>query len=275
MSRLFQPTGPFTVPVDASPLIPELIAPLTLEQLKRSPIWYGNSQLSCGELFEVREHAADPNEVLFQGDLRRVNSIGANLAQGRIRVVGSVGARLGSGMSGGEITVSDDAGDWVGAGMSGGIIRIDGNVGNYAGAACIDARRGMSGGMILVQGTAGNSIGERMRSGVIAVQGVAGDGCGIGMIAGTLCLLGGAGVHLGARMKRGTILVGGDNGSSELLPPFAYSCSSHPVFLNLLFKELKQAGMTIPEAWWTANFDCFRGDGLELGLGELFFPSVR
>lgn len=274
MSRLFRPKGSFTVPVDASRLTPELIGPLTHDQVTQIPVWYGNSQVSCGDLFEIQEHPQGLDELLFEGDLRRVDSIGANLTQGQIRVTGSVGARLGAGMSGGEITVSEDAGNWVGAGMSGGTIRVAGSVGNYAGAACFDSRRGMSGGTILIQGDAGSAVGQRMRRGVIAVQGTAGDGCGTGMIAGTLCLLGGAGAHLGSGMKRGTILVGASDGTPELLPPFASACTSRPVFLDLLLKELELAGMTIPDSWRTGNFDCFRGDALELGLGEIFFPAV-
>lgn len=274
MSRLFRPKDSFTVSVDASRLTPEFIGPLTLDEVTQIPVWYGRSQVSCGDLFEIQDHPEGLGELLFEGDLRRVDSIGAKLTQGRIRVTGSVGNRLGAGMSGGEITVSGDAGDWVGAGMSGGIIRVAGNVGDFVGAACFDARRGMSGGMILIQGDAGHAVGQRMRRGVIAVQGTAGDGCGNGMIAGTLCLLGGAGAHLGSGMKRGTVLVGTWEKTPELLPPFACACSSRPVFLDLLLKELEQAGMTIPHSWRTGNFDCFRGDSLELGLGEIFFPAV-
>ncbi|HWL09743.1 MAG TPA: formylmethanofuran dehydrogenase subunit C [Planctomicrobium sp.] len=268
------------LPVDADGLLPERLGVLTSNEIARLPLPQGNRSIPCEELFEVDGTAAEDGELQIHGDCRKLKGIGAGMSTGRILVEGSAGMHLGRRMRGGEIVVTGDASDWTGAEMRSGQIRVQGSVGHHAGGAYPGSKKGMTGGRLFVHGQAGTFVGNRMRRGWIVVLRSAEDAAGAGMVAGTICLLGGchpeaAGSSLGVGMKRGTILVGDNVVSSRLPRTFSFAATARPVFLNLLMKELHEAGFTVPAEWRSAPFDCYRGDSLERGLGELFFPHTQ
>ncbi len=263
-----------SLPVDAGSLLPERIAALDTNKVAQLPLRIGNQIVSCGDLFHITGSAFKDETLIFEGNCHRLRSVGTMMSSGRIQVVGSVGMHLGHRMSGGEIHIEGNALDWAGAEMAGGQIRIEGDAGNYLGAAYPGSSRGMSGGEIFVHGSVGTFSGSRMRRGLIVVSQNAGEAAGAGLIAGSLCLLGTAGASLAAGMKRGTILVGHAVASSNLPSTFSRVGQFRPVFLNLLLKKLVQHGFSIPATWSTELFDCYRGDSLELGLGEVYFPRA-
>ncbi len=259
------------LPVDVRSLRPERLQTMTLGDIQRLPLSVGNQDVHCRDLFDVRGTAED-EQIILSGDCRRLTFIGAEMTSGTIIVESSAGAHLGARLRGGTIRVQGNAGHWAGAEMRRGTVEIQGNAGDSLGAAYPGAAKGMRGGRIFVRGQAGNEIGAGMRRGLIAIAKQVGVGAGAGMIAGTICLLGGAGTGTGLGMKRGTILLSGSPESTGILPTFIPTAITRPVYLRLLVKELRLAGFTVPTEWDEAAFQCFRGDLLELGLGELFFP---
>lgn len=262
-----------SVPLEVGPLTLDLIRQQTADEVARLPVQYGNQQIECGELFEITGSAQADGLQVWQGNLERVKYIGARMQMGTVLVEGNVGMHLGSGLRGGEIDVRGNVDDWAGAEMRGGRIRVAGNAGNLVGAAYRGSRRGMSGGEIFVTGNAGTEIGHTLRRGLIAIAGTCGDAAGTAMIAGSIFVFGGGGQRHGAGMKRGTLLFGEVAAIPPLLPTFRHAGRFQPIFLQLAFRHLQQAGFAIPEACWTASWDRFCGDLLTLGKGECFTSS--
>jgi formylmethanofuran dehydrogenase subunit C len=229
----------------------------------------GNKQPTLGEFFDVSGSASEDNTLVWQGDCAKVKLIGSHLDDGHIVVEGNTGMHLGADMTGGSIVVHGNAADWVGAEMHGGRIHIHGNAGHLVGAAYRGSRRGMTGGEILVDGNAGNEVGHTMRRGTIAIGGNAGDGIGFNMIAGSVFVFGQAGIRPGAGMRRGTIGLFGIDEKFDFLPTFQFAGTDRPVFLAFAFRRLREMGFSVPEECFSAQFDRYCGDFLELGKGEL------
>ena len=258
-----------SIPLEVDPIRLETIRELSVEQIQKLTIFHGNKQPELGEFFDVKGSAAD-NEMVWVGDCSKVKLIGTHLSAGKIRVEGNAGMHLGAEMTGGEILVTGNTADWVGAEMHGGKIHVKGNAGHLVGAVYRGGRRGMTGGEILINGNAGNEIGHTMRRGLIAIKGNAGDGVGFNMIAGTILVFGSSGIRHGAGMRRGTIgLLGGDS-KPDILPTFRHAGSGSPLYLNLYFKHLKEAGFDVSAV--PSEFEKYAGDFLELGKGEILTP---
>ena len=259
-----------SIPLEVDSLQLNTMRSQTPDEIAKTLLFRGNQELPCGEFFDVSGSAAEDNTVVWEGDLHKVKLIGTHLADGTVRVEGNAGMHLGAGMTGGEILLNGDASDWVGAEMKGGRIRVSGNAGHLVGAVYRGGRKGMTGGEILIDGNAGNEIGHTMRRGLIAIGGKSGDAAGIGMIAGSIFIFGEAGIRNGAGMKRGTIGLFGPKTSPEILPTFKKASTYEPLFLKLYFKHLEKQGFKIPEECWTASYQRYNGDLLELGKGEIF-----
>ncbi len=230
----------------------------------------GNSSAEVGELFDVEGDASDGN-LLMEGDLRAVRSIGAGGSSGRIAVRGDVGPRAGLGMSGGEVTVEGSVGPWAGAEMSGGFLRIAGDAGHGLGAALPGSGKGMTEGVILVGGAAGNDVGLAMRRGLIAVGGGVGVGAGRWMIAGSLFFFGRAGPMVGMGMKRGTIALFGQHDGPDhgVLPTFAPAGRDRPPFLTIYLRQLARWGFPVPPAVLAGPLARYNGDRADGGQGEI------
>lgn len=258
------------IPIEADVVTPDQVVSLSLEEVRRLPVFQGNHQATLGEFFDVAGDASD-GAIQIHGDCSTVKWIGTKMTSGRITIEGDVGMHLGSEMSGGSIEVLGNAGDWVGGEMKGGRILVRGNAGHLAGGAYRGSKVGMTGGEILIGGSVGNEVGGSMRRGLIAVGGACGDFVGVGMRAGTVLVYGEPGIRAGAGMKRGTIGLFGLNGREpDLLPTFRYACDYAPSILGVLVRHLRAAGFPVPEsAFEVRTVRRYCGDYLESGKGEI------
>jgi formylmethanofuran dehydrogenase subunit C len=254
----------FTVPLEAEVLSPDLIAPLTIDEVRALPVFLGKRQHRVDDFFVVEGEASDQLEI--RGDGGRVKWIGRGMTRGKISIAGNAGMHLGAFMKGGAIEVSGNVSDWVGGEMTGGHIHIRGNAGGQIGAAYRGSMSGMSGGTILVEGSAGIEIGMRMKRGIIAIRGPVRDFAGLQMKGGTLFLLGGAEIRTGAWMSRGTIVC---LKPVRLLPTFSYACTYNPAFLNIYARHLQHLGFSIPSAAHEGAYQRYTGDSAIPGKGEI------
>jgi formylmethanofuran dehydrogenase subunit C len=267
--RLKQQTS---IPLEVDSIQLETVRGESADEVRNTPIQYGNAQVPLGDFFDVAGSAAD-SQLVWEGDCSQVKLIGAHWQAGKIRVEGNVGMHLGAGLRGGEILVNGNAGDWVGAEMRGGRIHIHGNAGDLLGAVYRGGRRGMTGGEILVDGDAGSELGHTMRRGLIAVGGRAGDAVGFNLIAGTILLFGAVGIRPGAGMKRGTIGLLGNAHPPKLLPTFKFAGVSRPVFLRFYLLRLREMGFFVADECFHSDYRRYCGDFLELGKGEILIRA--
>jgi formylmethanofuran dehydrogenase subunit C len=252
------------VPLEAEVLTPDVIAPLSHDEVRALPVVLGKRQYRVDDFFTVDGGGSDELEI--RGDAGRVKWIGRGMTRGRITIDGNAGMHLGAYMKGGTIEVTGNASDWIGAEMTEGLIRIHGNAGGQLGAAYRGSTSGMRGGTILVGGSAGMEIGMRMRRGLIAVKGPVRDFAGLQMKAGSIFLLGGAEVRTGAWMMRGTIV---SLKPLPLLPTFAYACTYQPTFVRLYVRRLRALGFDIPPEVEVGAYRRYTGDAAVPGKGEI------
>ena len=261
-----------SIPVEIEGFTPDFARDKPLAELERWPLFHGNEKLLLAELFKL---SGDPTDgrLEFSGNLAGVHWIGAHMTVGAIRVEGSAGRHVGSEMTAGEIHVAGDAGDWVGGEMHGGLIHVRGRAGHLIGSAYRGSRRGMTAGTILIGGDVGNEIGHTMRRGLLAVGGNCGDFPGINMIAGTVLVLGECGIRPAAGMRRGTVGLFGRS-APQLLPTFRRGAAYEPLFLQLLFKELRRLDFTVPDELIRASYRIYHGDFVAGGRGEIFMRDA-
>ncbi len=258
-----------SIPLEVDSIRMETVRAQSPNEVKATPIQYGNQQPPLGEFFAVSGSAADDRLVVWEGDCSRVKLIGTHLHSGKMLVRGNAGMHLGAEMTGGEIIVDGDAGDWVGAEMHGGRIHVHGSAGHLVGAVYRGGRRGMTGGEILIDGDAGNEIGHTMRRGLIAIGGRAGDVAGFNMIAGSIFLFGETGIRPGAGMRRGTIGLFSSQEPPALLSTFQVDCVYRPVFLRFYLRHLQSRGFPVPTECIDAEYRRYSGDFVEDAKGEI------
>ena len=258
------------LPLEVETVNPLTLRGLSLREVAKQPIAHGNRTVELGDFFQV-SGTADGEGINIEGDCTKVNRLGERMTTGSIIVQGNIGRHLGAYLAGGQLHVRGSVGDWAGAEMSGGSIRIHGHAGSQLGASYRGSRLGVKGGTIVVSGNAGDEVGLRMRRGMICVSGDIGSHAGAAMIAGTLVARS-AGAACGAGMKRGTIVL--SRRPTEVSPGHRFSCRLRPAYLGLLKRELDRLGAT-PEIDYTREFDCFRGDILQGGNGELFLCAAE
>ncbi len=263
-----------SIPLEVEQVRVDTAREQSVDEVRSTPVQYGNKQLTLGEFFDVAGSCADDDEIVWEGDCRQVKLIGSGMTDGRMTIRGNAGMHLGAEMSGGEIVCEGDAADWAGAEMSGGILRILGSAGHLVGAAYRGGQRGMTGGEILVDGDAGNEVGGAMRRGLIAIGGRCGDAPGFNMIAGSIFLFGETGIRPGAGMRRGTILLGAPEKAPMVLPTFKASSTFFPPFLQFYFQHLEAARFSVPQEFRGARYLRYRGDFLEGGRGEILIRQA-
>ena len=222
--------------LDLSPLAPALAAG-DLGALHHLPLVVGNQRCALGDLFVLK--GDDVHQVVLEGDLARVDGIGAAMSAGCWRVEGAAGDFLGQEMAGGELQVHGSVGNFAAVALKRGAITIHGNAGDYLGGALPGAMKGMTGGQVVVHGDVGERCADRMRRGAILAAGRVGAYAGARMLAGTVLALGGCGEHAGFGMKRGTLLV---RGRAGLDATFA-DCGHHTLpIVHLLFRSWQPLG---------------------------------
>jgi formylmethanofuran dehydrogenase subunit C len=250
-------------PLEGAVINPDVFEGKSASQIASLPVTHGNERAELGDFFAVRGDGTP--EIVLEGDLGRVKSIGAGMTHGTVTVHGNAGMHLGAQMMGGEISVSGNVDDWAGAEMAGGKIHVRGDAGHGLGGAYRGSRRGMNRGLIIVEGNAGNEAGAVMRRGLIVVSGDAGDFTGAFMIAGSIVVMGKLGIRAGAGMLRGSIIA---FTPPEILPTFRYACRYSPGFLALLSGTLQGEGINLPKRF-CGNFLRYSGDFNRLGKGEI------
>jgi formylmethanofuran dehydrogenase subunit C len=259
------------VPLEAELLTPDVIAPLTHDEVRALPVVLGKRQRRLDDFFDVE--GAGSENLVIRGDAGRVKWVGRGMTRGTITIEGNAGMHLGAYMKGGSIDVAGDASDWVGGEMAGGLIRVRGSAGGQLGAAYRGSQSGMKGGTILVDGSAGIELGMRMRRGVIAVRGPVKDFAGLQMKGGTIVLMAGAELRTGAWMVRGTIV---SLRPLRMMPTFSFACAYNPTFLRLYAKSLQSMGFAIPYEDQDGAYLRYSGDTSVPGKGEVLMwrPSA-
>jgi formylmethanofuran dehydrogenase subunit C len=263
MPIFFHLTRQPTVPLEAEVLSPDVVADLTLDQIRALTVYHGKRQLPLSEFFDVYGDGSD--DLVLHGALHKVRWVGRKMSHGTITIHGNVGMHLGAYMRGGRIEVHGNASDWVGAEMKNGLIHVHGNAGGQVGAAYRGALQGMTNGTIVVDGSAGLEVGMRMRRGTIVIGGPAKDFAGLQMKGGTIILRSGAEIRTGAWMNRGTII---SLKPLQMMPTFVHTDDSVPTFITLLANHLKPLGVELPGA--THGRYChFSGDLSVSDKGEI------
>jgi formylmethanofuran dehydrogenase subunit C len=257
--------------IDASALLPAATAPLALAEMEKLVLPLGRETIAVAELFRVqRMDDGGAASLTIEGDLSRFDRIGAGMAEGTLRVTGSVGDLAGEAMAGGRLTIDGDALDALGCAMRGGWLEVKGRAGDRAGSALPGEADGMRGGTLVIHGDAGDRCGDRMRRGTLAVLGDAGALLASRMVAGTIALAGRCGPHAGYGMRRGSVVFAG--AAPDIAPTFVPVASNADVFWQLLARDLARFGgafATLPRR----HIRRHAGDLAVAGKGELLIPE--
>lgn len=139
-------------------LTPNLLAGLTLTQIKSLPLSQTKNAPKVADFFEVS--GDDSQNIFFKSSTSQLDYIGHKMTQGTITVIGDAGDFLGANMQNGTIICQGNAGDRVGDRMRRGLILVDGNVNEYCASRMIA-------GTIGVYGKVGQYVGFGMKRGTI------------------------------------------------------------------------------------------------------------
>ncbi|HML14579.1 MAG TPA: formylmethanofuran dehydrogenase subunit C [Xanthobacteraceae bacterium] len=254
--------------LDLSPLLPQLLAGKTADEIARIGVQTSRRPLAVGDVFRVR--MGDARRIRIEGACDRLDWIGHGMTDGEIVVDGDAGSQAGRLMRGGRLAITGSAGPWAASGMRGGEIEIRGGAGDRLGGALPGEMAGMRGGVVVVRGNAGERIGDRLRRGTILVEGRAGAWAGSRMIAGTLVVAGAAGALPGYLMRRGTIVLGA--GSGELSPTFT-DCGRHELTALRLLALFVARYSARAASVLRRPLRRFAGDMAVLGKGEIFLAG--
>jgi formylmethanofuran dehydrogenase subunit C len=257
--------------IDLGGVVPDRIAALSVEQVRRLEVRADERTVELGSLFDVAGVPAD-GLIECRGDFSRMHWLGSRMAWGEIAVTGDAGRHAGEGMTGGTLTIHGDAGDWLGCEMTGGSVHVRGNAGDSAAAALPGSRHGMRGGLVTVAGAVGSLAGTRMRRGVLAIGGDCGPAAALEMLAGTIIVGGTVGPHAAAGMRRGSLVAAG--GRFEPEATFRRGAVWVPTFLHLLAGRLDAAGFLLggssTRRALAGPWEHWHGDLLGGGRGEIF-----
>jgi len=262
---------PGVLTIDMGGIVPDRIATLSDEQVRRLEVRADERPAELGSLFRIAGAAAD-GRIECRGDFSSVHFVGAGMGRGEIMVAGDAGRHAGEGMTGGTLTIMGHAGDCLACEMAGGNVHVAGNAGDNAAAALPGSRRGMRGGLVTIAGTAGGFAGARMRRGVLAIGGDCGPAAAFEMLAGTVIVAGTVGPHAAGGMRRGSLVAAG--GRFVPAATFQRGAIWTPTFLQLLAGRLEAAGF-LPgggsaRAALAGPWEHWHGDVLAGGRGEIF-----
>jgi formylmethanofuran dehydrogenase subunit C len=231
--------------VDARVLLPSTLAAMPVAEVQQLALPHGRETLAVADLFDVHRSDDAADIVILEGDMSRLDALGAGLDAGTIEVHGPAGDAAGLGMSGGRLTIHGNARDLAGCSMRGGWLDIAGDIGDFGASALPGDLDGMRGGTLQVRGRAGARLCDRMRRGTVMVWGECGDFAASRMVAGTLVLNGGCGANPAWGMRRGTLLFAGQ--APAVPPTFVPLHSSIDVFWPLLARDLARFGAPFTE----------------------------
>jgi formylmethanofuran dehydrogenase subunit C len=259
--------GPLAI--DLAGIVPDRLAGLSLDAVRRLPIRADERQAAVGDLFTVTgDSGADVLEC--RGDFSNVHRVAAGMASGTVRVTGSVGRRAAEGMRGGRLEVADDAGAGLAVEMAGGEVHVAGSAGDNLAGPLPGGDLGMRGGLVTVAGDVGRVAAQRMRRGIVAVGGSCGEGAAFELRAGTLLVAGEVGPHAGLAMRRGSLV---SLVARPAIPAtFRRGRGWLPPFIPLLLARLARAGFR-PAPPVPGRFRQWHGDLLAGGRGEILHPD--
>jgi len=254
------PSKPFTYPIIAECIKPDIFQNKSCEEIASLEIWEGNKKKKLGELFKIEGKSSENPTITIHGDVSKVRRIGAGMESGEITVYGDVGMHLGEEMKGGKITVHGNVGAWAGSMMKNGIVEVHGTASDYLGAPYRGSHEGMRGGKIIVYGNVGNEAGAYMHDGIIKIYGSSGQFAGLRMHGGIIYVQKDCEGRAGACMKDGKIIVGGF--LESVLPTFSIEGIKEKVKIE----ETETA---------QESFYLFLGDLTEKGNGKLYVSKMK
>jgi formylmethanofuran dehydrogenase subunit C len=246
-------------------ITPDRLAALGEREIASLPLYVGSRRAAVGDFFEVRgERSA---RVRVEGDLSRIDGLGAGTASGELLIDGPAGSRVAARMTGGWVDVRGNVADDAGMAMAGGALRVVGHAGDRVGAAAPGASKGMTGGEIVISGSAGSDAGARMRRGLIAITEEAGERTARDIIAGTVLVLGRIGAASGRGSKRGSLVA---CGGIEVPATYRYACTFRPPYVRLTMTYLRRRyGLTIEQGAVDGRYRRYCGDAVAPGKGEI------
>jgi formylmethanofuran dehydrogenase subunit C len=255
--------------LDLSPLVPNLLAGRTANEIERTALNTTRHRLEVGDVFRLRK--GDPQHVRIEGACDRFDLVGHAMTEGEIIVDGDVGITAGRLMRGGRLIINGGAGPWAASGMTAGYLEITGTAGARLGGPLAGETAGMRGGVVMVGGDAGERTGDRMRRGTIIVAGKAGGYAGSRMLAGTLVVQGRAGPLPGYLMRRGTIVLGD---AETVRSPTFIDCGIHDLIAMRLLAGFIGSYNKRVAPGFAGPMRRFAGDMAVLGKGEIFCPPT-
>lgn len=256
--------------LDLSGLTPALLARLTEAQIAKLRVGTSRNPALVGDVFKLT--GKNTESLVFDGSSSRLDSIGAGLNGGAIRVTGNVGSQAGRKMSGGSLLIEGNVGHHAGSGMAGGRLEIKGNSGDNLGGPLSGEITGMEGGILIVRGKAGDYAGDRLRRGTVAILKGCGDYAGHRMIAGTIVVTGRVGAMPGYLMKRGSLLF--DRPPEQLSPTFV-ACGEPDIAFSGLFDRFLINEKILDKPLLGQKPGRYGGDNAVSGKGEILFRRGR
>lgn len=139
-------------------LTPNVLAGLTLTQIKNLPLSHSKNAPKVADFFDVS--GDNTQNILFKNSTSQLDYIGHKMTQGTITIAGNAGDFLGANMQNGTIICQGNVGDRLGDQMRRGLILVDGNAGDYCASRMIA-------GTIGVYGNVGQYTGFAMRRGTV------------------------------------------------------------------------------------------------------------
>ena len=267
------------IPVEAEVISPDKVAGKNLDQVKKLPVYVGNTRLSLGDYVKVEGETAEKaseQAIIVAGDAGKVKYIGTGMTGGRVLVEGCSGMHVGAQMEGGELIVTGSASDWAGAEMKGGLLRIHGDAGSQLGAAYRGSPEGMTGGCIVIGGSAGPEAGSFMRRGMIVVKGDVGPFAGVHMNGGEIFVFGRAARRMGAEAKGNGGFIACMGEIEALLPTYVHDTTYTPSFMRLYMRRLRdQLGLEEAGEFIDAPFRRYRGDTAVGGNAEILVAEKQ
>jgi len=144
--------------LNCAKLTPNLLAGLTLAQIKNMPLGQNKNAPKVSDFFEVS--GDDTENIIFKNSTAQLDYIGHKMTRGNITIVGDCGDFLGSQMQNGNLICHGSTGDRAGDLMRRGLILIDDDAGDYCASR-------MMAGTIGVFGTVGRYAGFTMKRGTL------------------------------------------------------------------------------------------------------------
>ncbi|MCK4493072.1 MAG: formylmethanofuran dehydrogenase subunit C, partial [Methylococcales bacterium] len=119
--------------VDMSPLVSQLLADKSIDEIRAIKLQCGKVFITVDELFYLS--GSDVQNIIIENSFEKLDFIGKASEGGTITVKGNAGAYLAQEMQSGVIKVEGNADMFAACEMKKGQLIIEGNVGDFLGGA--------------------------------------------------------------------------------------------------------------------------------------------